>query len=60
MLANVHASLFPVDLALKDLGYAVGATGGRPLTAAARDVFAQASAAHLGGLHLTAVARLYG
>ncbi len=60
MLADVHAPLFPVELVHKDLGYAAGVDGSRPLTAAALDVYARARDANLGALHLTSVVRLYG
>lgn len=61
MLARNFAPLFPVDLMEKDLGYAL-ATGGvpaRPITAAARQAFADAKRAGLGDEHLTALVKLY-
>jgi 3-hydroxyisobutyrate dehydrogenase-like beta-hydroxyacid dehydrogenase len=58
MLANQHAPLFTVDLVHKDLGYV--ATGDLPVTRAVRDVFERAREDGMGGLNLTAAARLYG
>ena len=60
MLANVHAPLFPVELVEKDLRYAAAAAAPAPITGAALEVYRHARSERLGGLHLTAVARLYG
>jgi 3-hydroxyisobutyrate dehydrogenase-like beta-hydroxyacid dehydrogenase len=62
MLAGSFAPLFPIDLAAKDLGYALDAAGTAeraPVTAAVEAVLARAIEAGCGDQHLTAVARLY-
>jgi len=63
ILAGSHAPSFPLDLALKDLGYALDAAEAvdarLPAVEAVRAVFAEAGAAGLGGLNLTAVAGLF-
>jgi len=59
MYASQFAPLFPVELAEKDLGYAVAMGGASPMTRAAREVLAAAVRAGHGGEHLTAVAKLY-
>ena len=55
--------LFPIDLVEKDLRYgqALAASGGTasPATSAARETFARAQEAGLGGQNITAVARLF-
>ena len=55
--------LFPIDLVEKDLGYgvALAEAGGveAPATDRARETFARAQAAGLGGLNITAVAQLF-
>lgn len=59
MLAGGFAPMFPVALVEKDLGYfEAAAPGAMPVAQAARARFQEAIAAGLGGLHLTAVARL--
>jgi len=61
MLASKDDPMFPVDLVLKDLGYAVGdMTEEMPIAVAAQAVFAKASEAGLGGENITSVHRLYG
>lgn len=59
MLADRHEPLFPLELALKDLRYASAAAGANRLLSAAEAQFAEAAAAGLGPLQLTAVRRLY-
>ena len=54
------APLFPVELAEKDLAYALAsASAAMPLTEAARAVFAAALEAGHGAEHITAVSRLF-
>jgi 3-hydroxyisobutyrate dehydrogenase-like beta-hydroxyacid dehydrogenase len=60
VLTGSFAPLFPVELAEKDLGYALStASAEMPVTDAARSVFAEAIASGHGGEHLTAVVRLF-
>lgn len=63
MAAEDHAPRFALDLIHKDLGYAEDAARAvgtaLPLAHAAREAFAAAQAAGLGGENLTAVAKLY-
>lgn len=59
MLVRDFAPQFPIDLVVKDLGYARQAGGGAmPLTTAVADRFQAAQAAGWGEAHLTAVCRL--
>jgi 3-hydroxyisobutyrate dehydrogenase-like beta-hydroxyacid dehydrogenase len=61
MLSGAFAPLFPVELAEKDLGYLLDASGGAslPVAAAVRGVMAQAIAQGLGADNITGIARLY-
>jgi 3-hydroxyisobutyrate dehydrogenase len=59
MIANEHAPLFTVDLVHKDLGYVTAGPAGRSVVHAVREQFGRAREAGMGGLNLTAVARLY-
>jgi 3-hydroxyisobutyrate dehydrogenase len=60
VLARAFPPLFPVELAEKDLSYALDVSpADMPVTDAVRAVFAKAVAAGHGEEHLTAVARLY-
>jgi 3-hydroxyisobutyrate dehydrogenase-like beta-hydroxyacid dehydrogenase len=62
MLSQSFAPLFPAELAKKDLDYTLAAGGDRarlPLTAAGRDVFANAIQHGYGAENLTGVVRLY-
>ncbi|HVO04049.1 MAG TPA: NAD(P)-dependent oxidoreductase [Candidatus Cybelea sp.] len=62
MLSQSFAPLFPAELAKKDLDYALavgGDSAGLPLTAAGRDVFADAIQSGYGADNLTGVVRLY-
>lgn len=60
MNRGAWAPLFPVDLARKDLRYALeAARQDLPVTRAAAEVLARASEAGHGGEHLVAVAKLY-
>ena len=63
MLAAQFAPMFPIELVEKDLDYTLGqaeqAGVALPMTTAARQIMAAATAAGLGGDHLTAIARLF-
>lgn len=61
MQGKLDAPLFPIDLAEKDLAYALAQSdaGALPMTAAGRECFARAKAEGLSALNITAIARLY-
>jgi len=63
MLQQKHRPMFPVELVVKDLGYAEAmaheATAEVPITSAVRQLFGRSQASGAGGLNLTAVARLF-
>ena len=59
--AKLDAPLFPIDLAEKDLAYALDQSDAAalPMTAAGHECFAKAKAKGLAALNITAIARLY-
>lgn len=62
MLAEAFEPLFPIELVVKDLTYAVrqgGTPAELPVTQRAREVFQAAEVRGLGDLNLTALAKLY-
>lgn len=58
ILSGNFSPLFPIDLVVKDLGYAAAMGGGIPMVAAAEARYRAAVTAGFGGEHITAVAKL--
>jgi 3-hydroxyisobutyrate dehydrogenase len=61
MQAKLDAPLFPIDLAEKDLAYALAQSdvAALPMVAAGHECFAKAKTKGLAALNITAIARLY-